>query len=113
MVRENLVAYFEDEGCDVTSFMTGEEAVEFLRNEQMDVAIVDLRLPGIDGDTTILKSHTIQPAMKFIIYTGSISYNTLPDELISLGMSLKNIYHKTTMDMGILADGINNIMIDN
>ena len=111
MVRENLEAYFEDEGFAVTSFENGEQAVEYLKNENMDIGIIDLRLPGIDGDVTILKSHKIQPGMKFIIYTGSTSYNSLPDELIKLGMSLKNIYHKTTMDMGELAKGINTIMV--
>jgi len=110
MVRENLEAYFEDEGYEVRTFETGEDAVKFLKNEHMDVGIIDLRLPGIDGDTTIVKSHNIQPDMKFIIYTGSTSYNSVPDELIQLGMTMKNIYHKTTMDMTILADGVNSII---
>ena len=110
MVRENLEAYFEDEGYCVISFQSGEDAIEFLKEEPVDIGIIDLRLPGINGGTTILKSHSIQPKMKFIIYTGSTSYNTLPDELIKLGMSLNNVYHKTTMDMGVLVDGINSLM---
>lgn len=110
MVRENLEAYFEDEGYQVSTFKTGEDAIEFLKEENMDIGIIDLRLPGIDGDTTILRSHSIQPNMKFIIYTGSTSYNTLPDELIKVGMTPKDVYYKTTMDMDVLADGINTIM---
>jgi len=110
MVRDNLEAYFEDEGFLVRAFKTGEDAIEFLKEENMDIGIIDLRLPGIDGDATILKSHSIQPNMKFMIYTGSTSYKTLPDELIQLGMSLKDVYHKTTMDMGVLTNGINTVM---
>lgn len=110
MVRDNLEAYFEDEGYIVKGFETGEDALEYLKKEGADVAIVDLRLPGIDGDVTIMKSLNIHPHMKFIIYTGSTSYDSLPDELIKLGMTLKNIYHKTTMNMDELAKGISNIM---
>ncbi len=109
-VRENLKAFFEDEGYEVTSFGKGEDAVNFLKHEHMDLGIIDIGLPGINGDVTIIKSHKIQPEMKFIIYTGSIRYGKIPKELSDIGISKNNIFHKTTMDMNVLSAAIDTMI---
>ena len=55
VVCSNVAAFLEDEGFTVFSAVSGEEALDFLLKQKIDVAIVDMRLPGIDGDTLILK----------------------------------------------------------
>jgi len=46
---ELLRHYFEKAGCEVTTVVTAEQAIEAYRVEQHDLAVVDLQLPGMDG----------------------------------------------------------------
>jgi len=70
-----LPAFLEDEGFTVFSAASGEEALDLILKQEIDVAIIDMRLPGINGDTLILKAHEIQPVLKFLIHTGSTNYS--------------------------------------
>ncbi len=48
-VRDSLQRYFECEGCRITALEAGEEGLDFIKGEAVDIFIVDYRLPGIDG----------------------------------------------------------------
>lgn len=93
IVRITLEAYLEDEGYIVISANSGEEALELIANENIDVGIIDMRLPGIDGNVLISKLNKLQPEMKFIIHTGSMGYS-LPESLIELGISDDLVFKK-------------------
>lgn len=54
MVRENLVDYLEDEGLDVISVGSAEEALNLMKTEHADIAIVDMRLPVMHGNDLII-----------------------------------------------------------
>jgi two-component system, OmpR family, response regulator len=105
LVRDNLVAYFEDEGFSVTATDTGEDALELLKARRFDVGIIDMRLPGIDGNAVILQAHSINPGMKFLIHTGSTNYS-LPKELVGLGLRPEHILRKPIGNMDHLRDRI-------
>ncbi len=109
MVRENLNDYLEDEGFFVNSFIDAESALTHLNHETYDVAIVDMRLPGIDGNTFILKSHSIDPSMKYIIHTGSSNYNLI-DELLIIGIDPNQVYIKPVSDMSFLVNKIHELL---
>ena len=98
IVRITLEAFLEDEGFDVISTNSGEEALEKLASENVDIGIIDMRLPGIDGNTLILKLSEMQPEMKFIIHTGSMGYS-LPDSLTELGISNELVFKKPIKNM--------------
>jgi len=93
IVRITLEAYLEDEGYIVISADSGEEALERIANKKVDIGIIDMRLPGIDGNVLIAKLNKLQPEMKFIIHTGSMGYS-LPDSLIELGISDELVFKK-------------------
>ena len=105
LVRENLVAYCEDEGFDVTSAESGERALEILKTGRFDIDIIDMRLPGIDGNAVIQQAHAINGGMKFLIHTGSTNYS-LPQELVSIGLTSSDILRKPISDMNQLRDKI-------
>ncbi len=109
LVRENLVAYCEDEGFTVASAESGEEAIDLLRLQPFDIGIIDMRLPGIDGNSVIMQAHSINSAMKFLIHTGSTNYS-LPRELIDIGLNPRNILRKPISDMSHLRKRINEII---
>ena len=93
IVRITLEAYLEDEGYIVISANSGEEALEKIVNKKMDIGIIDMRLPGIDGNVLITKLNKLQPEMKFIIHTGSMGYS-LPESLTALGISDELVFKK-------------------
>jgi len=98
LVRVNLTAYLEDEGYTVAAAVSGEEALELMKERTYDIGVIDLRLPGMDGNLLILKAHEIQPQMKFLIHTGSTSY-TIPKALSDIGLSNSHIFRKPLVKM--------------
>ena len=105
VVCSNIAAFLEDEGFTVFSAASGEEALDILLEQKFDVAIIDMRLPGIDGDTLILKAHEIQPALKFLIHTGSTNYS-VSKSLEEIGVKKEQVFRKPLLDMSILTKGI-------
>lgn len=106
MIRVNLMAYLEDEGFDVQCAESGEDALELLRSQRFDVGIIDMRLPGMDGNAFILRAHALDAHMRFIIHTGSTEYS-LPNELIELGLNSRDVLLKPIADMNILVEAVN------
>lgn len=108
-VRENLAAYLEDEGMQIVQAESGEEAVEIVQSgTQFDVCVMDMRLPGMDGNAAIVALHALRPRSGFLVHTGSANYS-LPAELRGLGLSEKHVFMKPLSDMGVLADAIRTV----
>ena len=98
-----LRVFLEDEGMRVDCAGSGEEAVDLVRHDSgYDVCIMDMRLPGMNGDTTIRALHEISPDLKFVIHTGSADYS-IPEDLRAIGISEKQLYFKPLTDMTPLA----------
>ncbi len=49
---------------------TGEEALDLLREEEPDVMVLDLKMPGIDGIEVLKRVKTEHPQVEVIILTG-------------------------------------------
>ncbi len=101
----NLAFFFEDEGYDVFVAASGEEALEILRKEDISACVVDMRLPGIDGNEVIRTAVDEGILQKFIIHTGSTDYR-LPADLLKKGMGGKHIFLKPISEMNILAEAV-------
>jgi len=55
---------------DITPVTNGEDAIKVARNARFDVAVVDLKMPGMDGVETQRKLKEIQPFLQCIVLTG-------------------------------------------
>ena len=87
---------------------SGEEALEAAKKEHFDVAVVDLKMPGMDGVETQKKLHDIQPFLQCIVLTGhgsidsalesgqqdAFSYLLKPVENDTLVTSINEAYEK-------------------
>ena len=101
-----LRTFLEDEGMHVDSAGSGEEAVDIVRNDSgIDVCIMDIRLPGMNGDTTIRTLYEICPDLRFIIHTGSADYS-IPDDLRAIGIDERQLFPKPLLDMMPLAETV-------
>jgi two-component system, OmpR family, response regulator len=108
MYRLNIADYISDEGFIVYTAGSGEEALELIKKQRIDVALVDMRLPGIDGNTFISHAQKIQPRMQFIIHTGSTSYS-LPGELREIGVRDDRVFLKPLEDIDKLVKVISTL----
>ena len=97
-VRLNLETFLEDEGFKVKAATTGEDAIELIKNFTPDISIIDIRLPGIDGNEVMLKVNDSHPQSKFIIYTGYLGY-TLPEQISALGVNADQVLFKPVQEM--------------
>ncbi len=79
VLREAFAAYFEDRLWRPIQAKSAEEALTLLEDESPAAALVDHRLPGIDGDGFVRKACLLKPRMAFIICTGSPDYVIPPD----------------------------------
>lgn len=57
-------------GVDATPVASGEEAVQLLRDREFDVAIVDLKLEGMDGVEILKIFKLMAPDMPVLMLTG-------------------------------------------
>lgn len=106
----NTSAYLEDEDYDVLEAGNGLDALELVMHHKPALGIVDMRLPGIDGNEFIIKAHELHPQMKFIIHTGSSDY-VIPKQLMNLGIDKSQIVQKPVPDMDIFVQVINKLLV--
>jgi two-component system, OmpR family, response regulator len=104
-LRCQLSMYFEDmDVFDVIEAVTGEEALVMLRRQPVDVSIVDIRLPGMDGTAFIRSALQEKLCRHFLVHTGSVE-NDLYVTLAELGVAERNIFLKPC-DLARLLDRV-------
>lgn len=66
---QNLVDILQEFGFDVETALCGESAIEMVRRRCYDVALVDLKMPGMDGLTLSRAIRQAQPSTVSLIVT--------------------------------------------
>jgi len=69
-IRETLSGIFEDEGCSVVTANSGEEALDLLKEQNPDLILLDIWLPGIDGIQTLEEIKALRPDLPVIMISG-------------------------------------------
>ena len=67
---EALAERLSMRGYDVTTSLTGEDAIEKIKNYNFDVVILDVRLPGIEGAEVLREIKNLKPLAEVIMLTG-------------------------------------------
>jgi CheY-like chemotaxis protein len=65
---------FQDEGYEVISAFTGEEALEKFRSEVPDLVILDIQMPGMNGIEVLRQMKMIAPQLPIILSTAYHEY---------------------------------------
>lgn len=72
MLRRSIADFLSDEDrYEILQAGDGESALDLLLHSTVDICLVDLRLPGINGIEFILRAQQAHPALRFLIHTGS------------------------------------------
>ncbi|MHC4874539.1 MAG: response regulator [Planctomycetota bacterium] len=111
-VRESLICYFEDHGWEIVSFESGEEALEFLKDGCSSAAVVDIRLPKMDGNAFIKEAKKICPDIACAICTGFPEYH-IPEEIKSLPGVSRTVFTKPLKSLAALEAELMLLMREN
>ena len=109
---ESISKSLEAREFNVIAVDRGEKAIEAARKNLIDVALVDLKMPGINGEETLKVLKAEHKWMEIVILTGhgtidsavectkggAFSYLKKPCSLEELLDSLKNAYKKKVMN---------------
>jgi two-component system nitrogen regulation response regulator NtrX len=69
-IRESLSGIFEDEGYNVLTSSSGEEALRILKEQNPELILLDVWLPGIDGVQTLKDIKNMKPDLPVIMISG-------------------------------------------
>lgn len=98
--RERLVRAFADRGLEASGAPDGESGLARARAESPELAVVDMRMPGMSGLEVVRELHAIDPTTRIVVLTaygsiataidavrlGAVHYLTKPadaDEILS------------------------------
>jgi len=77
--------FFSARGYEVHVALTGTSGLELVHYHQPDVVLVDLKLPGMDGDEVLQRIRGTHPNTKVIVITAYNDGGKTRDRLLSLG----------------------------
>ena len=69
-IRDGLKDILTQEGYKTETAQTGNEAIEMCQKETFDIAIIDIKLPDMDGTFLLDKLKKVDPSLARIIITG-------------------------------------------
>lgn len=95
-IRKVLVAILEDEGYDVESVGTAKEAIERTKKRFYNIALIDIRLPDMEGIELLTKIRDTTPKIRKVILTG---YPTLQNAVDAVNKGA-NAYILKPFDVG-------------
>lgn len=108
-IRESLADFLEDFDFNVSSAETAEEALDAISESPFEIAIVDMRLPGMDGNAFIVKANEINEKLKFIVHTGSVNYHLTP-AVRKIGVKSEYVFLKPVANMMNFVETINTLL---
>ena len=113
-LAEMLTAYFRAQGYDVANAMRGEEAVEAILADVPDVAVLDIRLPDIDGYEVCRRLRRTRRAQNIpVIFLtekreredklaglelGAVDYITKPFDIQELRLRVRNALRRARLN---------------
>jgi DNA-binding NtrC family response regulator len=75
-IREMLRYELSQDGFEVEMAENGLAAVEAVKRRKFDLAITDLKMPGMDGVATVEALRSLDPKIEVIVATGYASVET-------------------------------------
>jgi DNA-binding NtrC family response regulator len=111
IVRTSLVDWLQEDGYQVEAAENGFKGLEMIREKPWDIAMVDMKMPKMDGLELLEKAKAINPEMHVIIITayatvhtavqaikmGAYDYLIKPCEPEEISMLIKRLIESRTL----------------
>ena len=82
---EMLLDYFEPRGYEIIAAIRGAKGIELVKEKKPDVVLMDLKMPGIDGDEVVKLLKSISPMPKIIFITAYDDGGKTRKRLLNMG----------------------------
>jgi DNA-binding NtrC family response regulator len=79
--RRSMDLALRKDGYAVTSFTTGQEAIDALNTQGADLLVTDLRMPGLDGLEVLKRARAVDPGIGVLVITGFGSVESAVDAM--------------------------------
>lgn len=110
-LRRSIADFLMDEDrFDICQAEDGEAGLAMLKDTPVDVCLVDMRLPGINGIEFILKAQETHPDLRYIIHTGSPE-GQLPKAVIQGIQGFRGVLFKPVPDMMEIVHAIEHALL--
>jgi len=96
--------FFSTRGYEVHVALTGTSGIELIDYHKPDVVLVDLKLPGVDGDEILKHIRRTHPQTKDIVITAYNDGGKTRDRLLALGAFAH--FDKPVSSLRDLADAV-------
>ena len=77
--RETVSKRLKRRNVDLVAVGSGEEALEHLQIERVDIVVLDMKMPGMDGIQTLRAIKAVDPLIEVVILTGHASLEAAKD----------------------------------
>jgi DNA-binding NtrC family response regulator len=91
LIRDLLYDHFSEKDWVVSVSESGEKSIELLRNRAYDIALVDVRMPDMDGLSFVRKMRELYPTMPVVIITG---YPTVESAIEAIRLKVDDYFIK-------------------
>ena len=81
LIRDLLYDFFCSQGWDIVIAENGKRALEYLKNQEFDIVLTDLKMPEIDGMDLTGRIRELYPGLPVIIMTGYPSLDSALEAL--------------------------------
>ena len=81
LIRDLLYDFFTTQGWDITVAENGQRAIDYLKNQQFDLVLTDLKMPDMDGMDLTGRIRNTHGTLPVIIMTGYPSLETALEAL--------------------------------
>jgi DNA-binding NtrC family response regulator len=76
IARENLAHILQKEGYTALMAEDGQQAIDLLQQEEVDLVLTDLRMKGQDGMAVLAETKKLWPSTEVVVITGYASVDT-------------------------------------
>lgn len=80
-----LLNYFEPRGYDIAVAVRGTKGIELVKERKPNVVLIDLKMPGIDGDEVLTLLKSTNPDAKVIFVTAYDDGGKTKARLLKMG----------------------------
>ena len=97
---DSIVKRLELRGIEVDGVGTGAAALELLASKQVDVVVLDIKMPGMDGIEVLRQIRVSHPGVEVIVLTGHASqeFRELGRELEAFDYLIKPVRLDTLLE---------------
>lgn len=102
-VRHGIATYLEDSGFKALEAATGELALAIFGEQTIDLVIVDLRMPDMDGLTVLKRLRAMSEDVPVIVISGA---GVISDVVAALRLGASDYLIKPIVDMEVLVHAV-------